>query len=112
MARARGRVVSGPILLHPGAAEFRFGGREQLLRHPASLPARADSHPPEVTLRLADEVARDGPDDLAGSRRRDEHGHPAEALADGAWGEHGVLERRGRVQLPVRFKGRPQTLQD
>jgi hypothetical protein len=104
------RVQAHPTA--PGAAEFGLGGPEQLLRHAAPLPARANRHPPEVTFPRADEVARDRPDDLAGGRRRDEHDHHAETLAGGVRGEHRVLECRGRVQLLVRFKGRPQTPKD
>src|SRR5262249_55432089 len=104
-----GRVQADAVA--PRAAEVRLGGPEQLLRHPAALPAGADRHPPEMAFPLPDEVARDRPDDLAGGRRRDEHGHRGKALADGVRGEYRVRERRGRVQLPVRFKGRPQTVQ-
>ena len=73
-AEGPGRVQADPVA--PRAAELRLGGLEQLFRHPAPLPVGEDRHPPEVTFPLADEVARDRPDDLAGSRRRDEHGRP------------------------------------
>src|SRR5262245_60978685 len=62
-----GRVQADPVA--PRAAEVRLGGPEQLLRHPAAMPARADRHSPEATFALADDLARDRPDDLAGGRR-------------------------------------------
>src|SRR4051812_41516675 len=85
------RVQTDPVATR--AAKLGFGGPEQLIRHTTALPARANCHPPEVTGPLADEVARDRPDDLAGSCRRDEHGHRGAAFAHGARGEYRVLER-------------------
>jgi hypothetical protein len=63
------RVQADPVA--PGTADLRLGRREQFLRHPTTLPVRADRHAPEVGFSRAGDVARDRTDDFAAGGRRD-----------------------------------------
>jgi hypothetical protein len=78
------RATAGPHVL--------LRGVEQLLRDTPPLPLGQDSHAADVPFIGRNTRAGDGPDNLAGLRRRHENGHALESLLHELTIERGVAE--------------------
>src|SRR5207302_8022034 len=92
-----------------------LGGCQQAMRDAAlSLPFWSHGHATDVTFaRLpGDWRTADGADDLMARGYGDENSYRFQPRRQSLEREHGVAEALGRIHLPVRLEGQPQTIQN
>jgi hypothetical protein len=109
LERRRGVQSDASAIL---AAEFGFGMSQQLGGDSHALAAWEDGHASEVAFVLADDLASNGADDLAGSSFGNENSHSAKTVLQGLAYEHGVEVGGGRVGIAIRCEGCSQASED
>jgi len=89
-------------------AKFGFCVSEQLCGDSSSLAGWEDGHPSQVTFVLADGLARNGADDLAGRILSNENLQADEAVTEGFRRENGIEICGWRVEISIWREGRLQ----
>ncbi len=93
-------------------AKFGFGVGQQLGSKSRALTGGEDRHASEVAFVLADGLAGDGADDLAGRSLGDENLHVGETVLECFWSEHGIEISGGGVGVTIRCEGGPEAGED
>jgi hypothetical protein len=86
-------------------AKFRFGVGQQLGGDSRALAIWRNGHASEVAFAGADDLAGDGPDNLAGRVLGHENLHAGETILQCFGSEDGVEKSGGRVELAIRCEG-------
>ena len=92
--------------------QMRLSSSQQLHGNAGASPLRKYSHPPNVALVLANDMARDCANHLTGFIHCDQYVHRLEPLANGFGSEDRVQEGVGRVAAAKLMKSRMQTIEN
>jgi len=87
------------------ATKFVFGVGQQFGGDSSALARGKNGHASKMSFALADRLAGDGADDLAGRSLGDENLHMLKTVAEGFGSEHGIEVGGDRVQVAIRREG-------